>query len=81
MKKLSIMDVAVFGQLRRICVCTVRMVADDVLRRLVNNEGWQRRSAVTSLIAKHAMFEIRISSRGTRFASETNTQMKSGTRQ
>jgi len=40
-----------------------------------------RRPAVTSLIAQHAMFEIRISSRGPRFASETNTQMKSGTRQ
>ena len=39
-----------------------------------------RRPSVTSPIAKHVMFEIRISSRGTRFASETNTQMKSGTR-
>ena len=39
-----------------------------------------RRPSVTSLIAKHVMFEIRISSRGARFASETNTQMKSGTR-
>src|ERR1700740_2090510 len=43
------------------------------------NGSCQGRPAVTSLIAQHAMFQIRISNRGPRFASPTNTQMKSGT--
>jgi hypothetical protein len=41
----------------------------------------QGRPAVTTLIAQHTMFQIRISNRGPRFASQTNTQMKSGTEQ
>jgi hypothetical protein len=46
------------------------MVADEVCCWLPNNCDWQWRPAATSSIAQHAMFEIRISSRGMRFASK-----------
>jgi hypothetical protein len=48
----------------------VEMVADEVCCWLPNNGDWQWRPAATSFNAKHAMFEIRISSRGMRFASK-----------
>jgi hypothetical protein len=48
----------------------VEMIADEVCCWLPNNGDWQRRPAVTSLIAQHAMFEIRVSSRGTCFATK-----------
>src|SRR5215469_7374649 len=48
----------------------VEMVVDEVCCWLLNNGDWQWRPAATSLIAQHAMFEIRVSSRGTCFASK-----------
>src|SRR5215475_4351624 len=44
---------------------------------LLNNGDWQWRPAATSSIAQHAMFEIRVSSRGDVLCFETNTQMRS----
>jgi len=55
----------------------VAMVADEVCCWLPNNGDWQWRPAATSFIAQHAMFEIRVSSRGACFASKTNTEMRS----
>jgi hypothetical protein len=43
----------------------VEMVADEVFCWLPNNGDWQWRPAATSFIAQHAMFENRVSSRGT----------------
>jgi len=48
----------------------VEMVADEVFCWLSNNGDWQWRPAATSFNAKHAMFEIRVSSRGACFASK-----------
>jgi len=48
----------------------VEMVADEVCCWLPNNGDWQWRPAATSFIAQHAMFENRVSSRGTCFASK-----------
>ena len=48
----------------------VEMVADEVCCWLPNNGDWQWRPAATSFIAQHAMFETRVSSRGTCFASK-----------
>jgi TolB-like protein len=47
-----------------------RLDADEVCCWLPNNSDWQWRPAATSFIAQHAMFEIRVSSRGTCFASK-----------
>jgi hypothetical protein len=48
----------------------VEMVADEVCCWLPNNGDWQWRPAATSFNAKHAMFEISVSSRGACFASK-----------
>ena len=48
----------------------VEMVSDEVFCWLPNNGNWQWRPAATSFIAQHAMFENRVSSRGTCFASK-----------
>src|SRR5260370_39696041 len=57
----------------------VRMVADEVFCRLPKNGSRQKRPAGTSLIAKHAMYYIRISNFGTRLAFYPNTPIKAGT--
>jgi hypothetical protein len=54
---------------KRQVTTNVEMVADEVCCWLPNNGVWQWRPAATSFIAQHAMFENRVSSRGTCFAS------------
>jgi hypothetical protein len=54
------------------------MVADEVFCWLPNNGDWQWRPAATSFIAKHSMFVNSVSSRGACFASQTNTQLRTG---
>ena len=61
---------SVVGTPEHMVATNVEMVADEVSCWLPNNSKRQRRPAVTSLIAQHAMFEIRVSSRGTCFASK-----------
>src|SRR5215813_7596779 len=53
-------------------------IAWFVLRCAVWQVGHRRRPAATNRVARHSMSEDRAPSRGVRFASETNTQMSSG---
>jgi hypothetical protein len=63
---------------RRRCANLVSATADELfcwLHRIARQQG---RPAATSIPSQHSMFAFRVSSSGMRFASQTNTQMRSG---
>jgi hypothetical protein len=59
-------------------VVTKFQIGRFVLRCSVWQVGHGRHPAATNRVARHSMSEDRAPSRGVRFASETNTQMSSG---
>src|ERR1700736_1425599 len=60
------------------CANLVSATADELFCWLCRIAGQQKRPAATSIPSKHSMFAFRVSSSGMRFASQTNTQMRSG---
>jgi hypothetical protein len=63
---------------RRRCENLVSATADELFCWLRRSARQQGRPAATSTPSKHSMFAFRVSSSGMRFASQTNTQMRSG---